>query len=131
MTIRKSLLSLAAVAAASLLAVHAPIAGAQDKAGVPGVVGKNANDGGVPGVELNVGKDGDQKNVGTSKTDKSDKAGVPGVEANVGKNAKDGGVPGVEMNVGKDGDQKNLSDKRSTTKKMGAGKNRTARKDKG
>jgi hypothetical protein len=127
MNMRKPFLSLAAVAAASLLAVHAPVATA---AGVPGVeanVGKNANDGGVPGVELNIGKDGDQKNVNTGK---SDKAGVPGVEANVGKNAKDGGVPGVEMNVGKDGDQKNLKDKH-TTKKMGAGKHRPARKDKG
>jgi hypothetical protein len=35
--------------------------------------------------------------------------GVPGVEVNVGDNARnDGGLPGVETNIGADGDQRNL-----------------------
>ena len=77
---RTSSLSIAAVLAASALALHAPGAAAADygtkstaqsaetQRGVPGVdvdVGKNASDKGMPGVEMNVGKDGDQKNVNT------------------------------------------------------------------
>lgn len=63
----KRTLSMAALVAASSLALHA------FAAGVPGVdvdVGKNASDKGLPGVEMNVGKDGDQKNIDTNKTDK-------------------------------------------------------------
>ena len=74
---RTSILSIAAVVAASAFALQAPVASAADNSasgtqkGVPGVdvdVGKNASDKGVPGVEMNVGKDGDQKNVGKDKT---------------------------------------------------------------
>src|SRR5688572_615156 len=65
---KRSSLSIAAVLAASALALQAPIAGAQstDARGVPGVeanVGNNASDRGVPGVEMNVGRQGDQNNV--------------------------------------------------------------------
>lgn len=66
---RNSTLSIAAVLAASVLALQAPIAGAQSSSGqqgVPGVevnVGDNASDRGLPGVEMNVGRDGDQNNV--------------------------------------------------------------------
>jgi len=70
---RSNLLSIAAVVAASAFALHAPVASAADTStkaetqkGVPGVdvdVGKNASDKGLPGVEMNIGKDGNQKNV--------------------------------------------------------------------
>ncbi len=71
---RNSTLSIAAVLAASVLALQAPIAGAADNTassadngrGVPGVevdVGRNASDRGLPGVEMNIGRDGDQNNV--------------------------------------------------------------------
>lgn len=69
---RNTTLSVAAVLAASVLALQAPVAGAADNdksaqsSGVPGVemnVGNNASDRGVPGVEMNVGRDGDQKNI--------------------------------------------------------------------
>lgn len=64
----------AAVLAASVLALQAPVAGAagntaqsaDSQGGVPGVelnVGDNASDRGLPGVEMNVGRDGDQNNV--------------------------------------------------------------------
>ena len=43
-----------------------------------------------------------------STAQSADQKGVPGVEMNVGRNASDRGVPGVEMNVGRDGDQKNI-----------------------
>ena len=72
---RTSTLSIAAVFAASVLALQSPIAGAQDNAsdssaqqGVPGVemnVGENASDRGLPGVEMNVGAQGDQNNIDT------------------------------------------------------------------
>lgn len=72
---RTSTLSIAAVFAASVLALQSPLAGAQGNAsdasaqqGVPGVemnVGQNASDRGLPGVEMNVGAQGDQKNVDT------------------------------------------------------------------
>lgn len=45
----------------------------------------------------------------STTTQSTDQRGVPGVEMNVGKNASDRGVPGVEMNVGRDGDQKNIN----------------------
>jgi hypothetical protein len=71
MTQIRPTLSIAAVLAASVLALQAPVAGAADNTaadkGVPGVeanVGQNASDRGVPGVEMNIGRDGDQKNVG-------------------------------------------------------------------
>jgi hypothetical protein len=70
MTKLHSALSIAAAVAASVFALHAPVASAAAN-GVPGVetnVGKNANDGGVPGVEMNVGRDGDQKNVDRTTT---------------------------------------------------------------
>lgn len=73
---RNSALSVAAVVAASVFALHSQVAGAAgetDKSasgqqGVPGVelnVGDNASDRGLPGVEMNVGRDGDQKNIDT------------------------------------------------------------------
>ncbi len=76
MNMRNTGLSLAAVLAASVLALQAPIAGAADNTatsqsgdqGVPGVelnVGDNASDRGLPGVEMNVGRDGDQNNIDT------------------------------------------------------------------
>jgi len=76
---RTSILSIAAIVAASTLALHAPLAAAADKAAA-------------------------DKAGQTAET----KRGVPGVDVDVGKNASDRGLPGVEMNVGKDGDQKNL-----------------------
>lgn len=90
MTKRFKTASIAAgVVAFSALALQAPIAGAQSSTdsqkGVPGVemnVGKNASDRGLPGVEANVGRDGDQNNV----------------------------------DIGRNGDQKNLS-----TRSLGAG----------
>ena len=69
---RTTTFSVAAVLAASVLALQAPVAGAADNdkaaqsSGVPGVemnVGNNASDRGVPGVEMNVGRDGDQNNI--------------------------------------------------------------------
>ena len=66
---RHSTFSVAAILAASVLALQAPVASAQtttDQRGVPGVeanVGKNASDRGLPGVEMNVGRQGDQNNV--------------------------------------------------------------------
>lgn len=74
---RNTTLSIAAVFAASVLALQAPIAGAQSTSaesnssqqGVPGVemnVGENASDRGLPGVEMNAGAQGDQNNVDTS-----------------------------------------------------------------
>ena len=68
MSTRNSTFSIAAILAASVLALQAPVANAQttDQRGVPGVeanVGKNASDRGLPGVEMNVGRDGDQNNV--------------------------------------------------------------------
>lgn len=66
---KRSSLSLAAMIAASVLALNAPGAIAQTaetQRGTPGVdvdIGKNASNGGLPGVEMNVGKDGDQKNL--------------------------------------------------------------------
>ncbi|HEX7888951.1 MAG TPA: hypothetical protein VF522_06275 [Ramlibacter sp.] len=66
---RTTALSIAAILAASSVAVYAQsYSGSSDPKGVPGVemnVGKNANDGGLPGVEMNVGRDGDQKNIDT------------------------------------------------------------------
>ena len=76
MTKRTSSFALAAVLAASGLALQAYAADnsqSSDK-GVPGVemnAGKNASDKGVPGVEMNVGRDGDQKNIDTSKSSNS------------------------------------------------------------
>lgn len=68
MNTRNSTLSIAAVLAASVLALQAPVVGAQtsDQRGVPGVemnVGDNASDRGLPGVEANIGREGDQNNV--------------------------------------------------------------------
>lgn len=72
---RNTTLSVAAVFAASVLALQAPIAGAQDNSasssqqGVPGVemnVGDNASDRGLPGVEMNAGAQGDQNNIDTN-----------------------------------------------------------------
>lgn len=67
-----TIFSIAAVIAASGLALQAPLAGAADDSaraadaqGVPGVemnVGNNASDRGLPGVEANVGAQGDQNN---------------------------------------------------------------------
>jgi hypothetical protein len=74
---RHSCLSVAAVLAASVLAFQAPQAFAADSAG-------------------------------TTASNGHDQPGVPGAELNVGKNASDHGVPGVEMNIGRDGDQKNV-----------------------
>lgn len=74
---RNTALSIAAVLAASTLAVHAQnYGGGNDtnaqtnntQQGVPGVemnVGNNASDRGLPGVEMNVGAQGDQKNIDT------------------------------------------------------------------
>lgn len=77
MTKRTTVFSAAAVLAASVLALQAPLAGAADNdkaaqsSGVPGVemnVGNNASDRGVPGVEMNVGRDGDQNNINSTRT---------------------------------------------------------------
>lgn len=73
---RNTALSIAAVLAASTLAVHAQNYGngstgtqsSSGQQGVPGVelnAGDNASDRGLPGVEMNVGRDGDQKNIDT------------------------------------------------------------------
>ena len=89
---RTSLFSIAAVVAASAFALHAPIASAADnQKGVPGVdvdVGKNASDKGVPGVEMNVGKDGDQKNINKDGTRKNTRALGAGSDTTVDTNAK-------------------------------------------
>ena len=70
-----SILSIAAILSAPVLAQQAPASGATpstaqstDQRGVPGVevnVGNNASDRGLPGVEANIGRDGDQKNINT------------------------------------------------------------------
>jgi hypothetical protein len=70
---RTSTLSIAAVFAASVLALQSPIAGAAgdqsaSQQGVPGVemnVGESASDRGLPGVEMNIGAQGDQSNIDT------------------------------------------------------------------
>ena len=80
-----STLSIAAVLAASALALHAPMANAADYGGKS-----------------------------SAATSAETQRGVPGVDVDVGKNASDKGLPGVEMNVGKDGDQKNLDSDTNT-----------------
>lgn len=75
---RNTALSIAAVLAASTLAVHAQNYGGgssdtnaqtnNTQQGVPGVemnVGNDASNRGLPGVEMNVGAEGDQKNIDT------------------------------------------------------------------
>ena len=73
--IKTRLLWPALAVAVSAFAVQAQAQGTDTKAerdrGVPGVnvdVGKNASDKGLPGVEANIGKDGDQKNVDVNRT---------------------------------------------------------------
>ncbi|MBC5782620.1 hypothetical protein H8N03_06660 [Ramlibacter sp. USB13] len=84
-------LSVAAVLAASVMALQSPLATA---------AGNTAS-----------------SDTSTSQSQSaSNQNGVPGVEMNVGSNASDRGLPGVEMNIGRDGDQKNID-----TRTLGAG----------
>lgn len=98
MNTRNSTLSVAAVLAASVLALQAPVVGAQtsDQRGVPGVemnVGNNASDRGLPGVEANIGREGDQNNV------------------DIGRDGDQNNV-----DIGRNGDQDNVD-----TRALGAG----------
>jgi hypothetical protein len=96
---RTSTLSIAAVLAASVLALQAPVAGA---------AGNTAST--------------DYSSPTAQSSDSQQ--GAPGVEANVGSNASDRGLPGVELNVGRDGDQKNVD-----TTTLGAGSEPTRNPD--
>lgn len=88
---RTSILSVAAVLAASTLALQSPaVIAAGDTASTSG--------------EIN-----------TSQSAETQR-GVPGVDVDLGNNASDRGLPGVEMNVGRDGDQNNVD-----TTTLGAG----------
>lgn len=106
---RTSTLSIAAVFAASVLALQAPIAGAAGdtasssaQQGVPGVemnVGENASDRGLPGVEMNVGAQGDQSNIDTRTL------GAGSADTTMGSESSDTSTLGAsgEIQTGTDG----------------------------
>ncbi|HYE40105.1 MAG TPA: hypothetical protein VEB23_09255 [Ramlibacter sp.] len=89
---RNTTLSIAAVFAASVLALQSPIAGAA------GDTSASAD------------------STTTSAQASDSQPGIAGTEVNVGQNASDSGLPGVEMNVGAQGDQNNVD-----TSTLGAG----------
>ena len=98
--------------AAAVLALPAFAAGDKERTsqremdrGVPGVdvnIGRNASDRGVPGIEINTDR---QRDTNVNRQRDKDR-GVPGVDVNVGRNASDRGVPGVEMNADRQRDAK-------------------------